>query len=63
MLAWWVEDAGSQVRGSGAVRNIQPARQARGQDKYWEMAWDAEQVFYGYVLGFMGLERSESVSC
>jgi len=24
---------------------------------YWDTFWDAEQVFYGHVLGFKGLER------
>ena len=25
--------------------------------KYWDSFWDADQVFYGHVLGFKGLER------
>jgi ATP-dependent exoDNAse (exonuclease V) beta subunit len=24
---------------------------------YWDSFWDADQVFYGHVLGFKGLER------
>jgi hypothetical protein len=36
-------------------------RQVRGQDHYWETFWDAEQVFYGHVLGFKGLERAAVV--
>lgn len=28
-----------------------------GQDGYWSMFWDKEEVFYGHVLGFKGLER------
>ena len=28
-----------------------------GQPHYWESFYDAEQVFYGHVLGFKGLER------
>ncbi|GAA0629016.1 hypothetical protein GCM10009547_35820 [Sporichthya brevicatena] len=39
----------------------QTERQARGQDTYWESFWDAEQVFYGHVLGFKGLERAAVV--
>ncbi len=35
----------------------QAARQEEGQDVYWESFWDEEQVFYGHVLGFKGLER------
>lgn len=33
------------------------ARQTRGQDAYWASLWDEDQVFYGTVLGFKGLER------
>lgn len=36
-------------------------RQARGQDQYWTTFWDTEQVFYGHVLGFKGLERAAVV--
>lgn len=25
--------------------------------KYWDSFWDADQFFYGHVLGFKGLER------
>lgn len=32
-------------------------RQQRGQDAYWDSFWDDDQVFYGHVLGFKGLER------
>jgi hypothetical protein len=28
-----------------------------GQDGYWDKFWDADEVFYGHVLGFKGLER------
>lgn len=35
----------------------QVERQSRGQDAYWASFWDADQVFYGHVLGFKGLER------
>jgi hypothetical protein len=28
-----------------------------GHQHYWESFYDAEQVFYGHVLGFKGLER------
>jgi ATP:corrinoid adenosyltransferase len=33
------------------------ARQEDGQDAYWESFWDKDQVFYGHVIGFKGLER------
>lgn len=32
-------------------------RQAEGHDAYWDSFWDDDQVFYGTVLGFKGLER------
>ena len=35
----------------------QKARQEAGPESYWETFWDKEQVFYGHVLGFKGLER------
>ena len=40
-----------------AVTPSRSARQERGQDEYWESFWDEDQVFYGHVLGFKGLER------
>lgn len=35
----------------------QVARQASGHSSYWESYYDGDQVFYGHVLGFKGLER------
>ncbi|EFQ84259.1 hypothetical protein HMPREF0063_10975 [Aeromicrobium marinum DSM 15272] len=32
-------------------------RLEQGQDAYWASFWDTDQVFYGTVLGFKGLER------
>lgn len=29
----------------------------REQEAYWSSFWDSDQVFYGHVLGFKGLER------
>ncbi|CAA9366896.1 MAG: Glutamate synthase [NADPH] large chain [uncultured Nocardioidaceae bacterium] len=42
---------------TGSRHPEQKERQERGQDQYWESFWDDEQVFYGHVLGFKGLER------
>jgi hypothetical protein len=42
---------------TGARHPEQSARQEEGQDEYWASYWDADQVFYGHVLGFKGLER------
>lgn len=42
---------------TGSRHPEQKERQDRGQDLYWESFWDEEQVFYGHVLGFKGLER------
>jgi hypothetical protein len=36
---------------------VQVERQAAGQDAYWATYWDDEDLFYGHVLGFKGLER------
>ncbi|MEJ7744537.1 MAG: hypothetical protein WKF73_19580 [Nocardioidaceae bacterium] len=35
----------------------QTSRQDESQDAYWASFWDDDQVFYGHVLGFKGLER------
>ena len=33
---------------------------AGGQDVYWASFWDDDDLFYGHVLGFKGLERPPS---
>ncbi|MDF2967551.1 MAG: hypothetical protein K0Q93_1329 [Nocardioidaceae bacterium] len=42
---------------TGSRHPEQAARQAAGSEAYWESFWDDEQVFYGHVLSFKGLER------
>jgi len=42
---------------TGTRHPEQKNRQAEGTAAYWDSFWDAEQVFYGHVLGFKGLER------
>lgn len=42
---------------TGSRHPEQAARQAEGQDRYWDSFWDDDQAFYGHVLGFKGLER------
>ena len=42
---------------TGSRHPEQRARQEVGQESYWESFWDEDQVFYGHVLGFKGLER------
>lgn len=42
---------------TGSRHPEQVARQEAGQDVYWQSYWDDDQVFYGHVLGFKGLER------
>jgi len=42
---------------TGSRHPEQTARQAAGQDTYWRTFWDDDQVFYGHVLGFKGMER------
>ncbi len=52
---WRPEDVA--LLATGSRHPEQKARQERGQDHYWASFWDTEQVFYGHVLGFKGLER------
>lgn len=52
---WRPEDVALLTTGSRHPE--QQARQADGNEAYWDSFWDAEQVFYGHVLGFKGLER------
>ncbi len=52
---WRPEDVALLTTGSRHPEQV--ARQAEGTEKYWDSFWDAEQVFYGHVLGFKGLER------
>jgi RecA/RadA recombinase len=42
---------------TGTRHPEQKERQAAGSVSYWDSFWDDEQVFYGHVLGFKGLER------
>ena len=56
---WRPEDIALLTTGSRHPE--QTSRQALGQDHYWQTFWDADQVFYGHVLGFKGLERSAVV--
>lgn len=42
---------------TGSRHNEQIARQQQGPQAYWDTFWDDDQVFYGHVLGFKGLER------
>ncbi|RDH76911.1 nuclease [Mycolicibacterium moriokaense] len=52
---WRPEDVALLTTGSRHPE--QKERQAAGSAAYWDSFWDAEQVFYGHVLGFKGLER------
>ena len=52
---WRAEDVALLTTGSRHPE--QTERQAAGHRAYWDSFWDAEQVFYGHVLGFKGLER------
>ncbi|MEO9329128.1 nuclease-related domain-containing DEAD/DEAH box helicase [Gordonia aurantiaca] len=52
---WRPEDIALLTTGSRHAE--QKARQAEGNKAYWASFWDDEQVFYGHVLGFKGLER------
>jgi hypothetical protein len=52
---WRPEDVALLTTGSRHPE--QAERQAAGHAAYWDTFWDADQVFYGHVLGFKGLER------
>ncbi|MGV0635907.1 NERD domain-containing protein [Mycolicibacillus trivialis] len=52
---WRPEDVA--LLATGTRHPEQRSRQAEGNDVYWDSFWDVEQVFYGHVLGFKGLER------
>ncbi|MDT5178907.1 MAG: hypothetical protein QOJ95_3105, partial [Mycobacterium sp.] len=43
---------------TGSRHPEQTERQKDGHKAYWDTFWDTDQVFYGHVLGFKGLERS-----
>lgn len=46
---------------TGSRHPEQVSRQGEGHARYWESFWDDDQVFYGHVLGFKGLERQAVV--
>ncbi len=52
---WRLEDLALLT--TGTRHPEQKARQEGGPERYWDTFWDQEQVFYGHVLGFKGLER------
>ncbi len=52
---WRPEDIALLTTGSRHPEQVD--RQELGNAAYWDTFWDAEQVFYGHVLGFKGLER------
>ncbi len=52
---WRPEDVALLTTGSRHPE--QAERQRDGNKAYWDTFWDADQVFYGHVLGFKGLER------
>jgi hypothetical protein len=52
---WRPEDIALLTTGSRHPEQVE--RQDAGNKSYWNTFWDDEQVFYGHVLGFKGLER------
>ncbi|ULE34027.1 NERD domain-containing protein [Mycobacterium sp. IDR2000157661] len=52
---WRPEDLALLTTGSRHPE--QAERQKEGHKAYWDTFWDTDQVFYGHVLGFKGLER------
>ncbi|GGF99106.1 nuclease [Rhodococcoides trifolii] len=54
-VGWRPEDLAMLTTGSRHPEQV--SRQSEGHEAYWNSFWDTEQVFYGHVLGFKGLER------
>ncbi|MGV0801559.1 ATP-binding domain-containing protein, partial [Mycolicibacterium elephantis] len=52
---WRPEDVALLTTGSRHPEQVE--RQKAGHRAYWDSFWDTDQVFYGHVLGFKGLER------
>ena len=42
---------------TGSRHPVQVERQGHGPAEYWASYWTGDDVFYGHVLGFKGLER------
>ncbi|MGZ8178888.1 NERD domain-containing protein [Williamsia sp. SKLECPSW1] len=53
---WRYEDIA--ILTTGSRHQVQLERQAEGNTAYWETFWENEDIFYGHVLGFKGLERN-----
>ena len=48
----------------GQRHPVQVERQeSAGQQGYWDQFWDTDDIFYGHVLGFKGMERRAVVLC
>nr|WP_246323922.1 NERD domain-containing protein [Petropleomorpha daqingensis] len=52
----WPPDAVALLT-TGSRHPEQSSRQQAGQEAYWASFWDDDDLFYGHVLGFKGLER------
>ncbi len=46
---------------TGSRHPMQSELQQEGNDAYWETFWSGDDIFYGHVLGFKGLERKAVV--
>ena len=42
---------------TGRRHPVQTERQQEGHDEYWRGFWATDDIFFGHVLGFKGLER------
>ena len=51
---WRPEDVALLTTGT---RHPEQTERQEAGTAYWDSFWDADQVFYGHVLGFKGLER------
>ena len=57
--AWTCEPSPTPITASHepAEKPLPKGVGAQYNTTYWDSFWDADQVFYGHVLGFKGLER------
>ena len=53
---WRPEDVALLTTGSRHPYQVH-LQETLGPEGYWTMFWDKDEVFYGHVLGFKGLER------
>lgn len=59
---WHAEDIALVTMGRRHLVQVE-RQESLGQEGYWDEFWSTDDVFYGHVLGFKGLERRAVVLC